>query len=203
MWIHHDAIDIAQRLKRAERAVEASVQIRLDLVVKDSTYLINLDDGSASIVMDYTILPIMVENALLLKFCVTRVLLGERVLVPDRDVRVDDGIGGRDSNHAARVVSLLYLIKIETSRFRLVVLITHTIILLISVEDALTVRSWVSLASSRYRLVVRNSSCLPLEPLCFFDIVTVAVSLAVHIFISFRHHRSLNERAFRKSALAA
>jgi len=179
------------------------VRIGLDLVVKDASELVDLDNRRASVVMDNTALPIVIKDALLLQLCVARVLLGQRILVPDRDMRVDEGITGRDSNHTTRVVSLLYIVEFKPPRSRLVVNIAHTIVLLVPIENAFTVRCWVGLAWLSYRLVVRIASCLPLQTLLLLDRVAIAVGLAVHITVRPGKRSSLDERTFRDVVKAA
>ena len=106
--VQDHTIDITERLIRTEHAEGAPMLVRFDLVVKDSTDLVNFDDGCPGVVVNDAILLIVVEHTLLLQSCVSRVLLvmGKRVFMSDCDVGVDDGIGSRDSSHAGRVVSL-------------------------------------------------------------------------------------------------
>ena len=66
-----------------------------NLVVEDATFLVDLDYGRARVVMDDSISPIMVMDALLLEGVVARILYKKTVLVPYRNMRVNEGVFSR------------------------------------------------------------------------------------------------------------
>ena len=163
----------------------------MDLVVKDASLLIDLDDRRSSVVNDNTALRIVVPLALLLKGAIARIFDRHRVLVANRDMRVDDSIGGRDGNHARRVVNLIVLGQLEATCPCLVVSILHSVVLLIAIEDALAHRRRINLADSSNRLVVTLG--LSLERLHGPNRIAIPVSLAVDVAVGLRIHRCVDK----------
>ena len=78
----------------------------VELLIKDATLLINFDNGGACVICDHSSSGIALEGCLLSEWYITRILLGEGILVPDSDMRVDEGIGGADVDETIWIVSL-------------------------------------------------------------------------------------------------
>ena len=108
-------------------------------------------------------------------------------------MRIDDRIGCRHCDQAARVVSLRDAAKLETPRFSLVILVSHTILLLVPFEDALTVGCRVRLAKACHCLIVTTSD--ELETLLLCNYVPVTISLTVNVLECSCQHLGLYERA--------
>ena len=152
-----------------------------DLVVKDASFLINFDDRCSCVIPDYARFKIALVQSSLLQRIVTGIFTRQRRLMPDRDMRVDHGILGTDSNHATRIVSFRDLIELEASRSRLVVLIAHAIVLFIPVQHTFSIGLRIGLTSSNIDLIVTLS--LALKVFQFTNGVTVTVSLAVIVLV--------------------
>ena len=78
----------------------------VELLIKDATLLINFDNGGACVICDHSSSGIALEGRLLSEWYITRILLGEGILVPDSDMRVDEGVGGADVDETIWIVSL-------------------------------------------------------------------------------------------------
>ena len=171
------------------------------LIVEDATFLVDLDHRCTRVVVDHAALPIMINSALLLERNISLFDLWHRVLVPDRDVWVNDGITCIYTQNTVRVVSLRLLIDVETPSLRLVTLVAHTIVLLVLFEDTLTVRSGVCLTHACHRLVVaaRNE----LKSLQLLNGVSVTISLTVYIQEPFGIHLGLDHGALWHTSDAA
>lgn len=76
------------------------------LCIKDATFLIDFDNRRARIVCNDSTRRVAIEGALLDQRHVPWILLWESILVPDRNMWIDEGIGRGDVDQTIWVVSL-------------------------------------------------------------------------------------------------
>jgi len=84
-----------------------------ELLVENATYLVDFNDRLARVVIDHPPGEVALLDILLDQRHVAGVPGSHRLLVPDRDVGVDQGIGGSHVHEAFGIVSLRELVKIE------------------------------------------------------------------------------------------
>ena len=151
--------------------------------------------------MNYAPLPVVIVDGLLDERVVSWVLFRERPLMPDRDVRVNDCISCRYSENAARVVGLWETIQFKSTCTRLVVLVPLAVMLLVPLEDTLTIRGRVLLAKAGHCLIM--PACRHLNALLLSDDVPVTIGLAVNVAVALCQGSSLDERALIDTSEAA
>ena len=158
-----------------------------ELGVENATFLVDLDDRRPGVVHDHAARRVAIEGALLDQRHVPWILLWQCVLVPDRDMWVNQGIGGRNVSQTVRVVSLTDPVQLELLRLGLVIRVLDTF-LDVSIEDALTSLHRVDATCMGY-LVWVSPSALQLLSLHRADGLTISVGLAVDVAERLRVHR--------------
>ena len=158
-----------------ERFVGALAQ----LLVEDTTFLVDLDDGSACVVCYDSTRRIPVERALLRQGHVPWILLWQSIFVANCDMRVDQSISSRNMHQAIRVVSLADGVQLELLRLCLVIGVLNAVFD-VTIEDALSPLDRIDTAGMGDAPRV-GPDALQLLTLHRSDRLPVPVSLAVHV----------------------
>ena len=162
-----------------------------ELCVENATLLVDLDDGRAGVVCDDAACRVAIESALLDQRNVPWSLLWQGVFVPDRDMRVNQGVGSRDVNQAIRVVSLTDPVQLKLLRLGLVIGVLDTF-LDVSIKNALASLHRVDTACMGY-LVWVSPCALQLLALHGADGLSISVGLAVDVAERLGVHRRGHE----------
>ena len=85
----------------------------VELLVEDASLLVDLDNGSAVVIVDNSTLLVPSHKVLLGEFGVAWVFFGHSFLVANGHIRVNHGIGCRNMDQSVRVVSLGKFVQIE------------------------------------------------------------------------------------------
>ena len=155
-------------------------------MVEDAAFLVDLDDGRACVVGDYSTRLVPVERALLRQGHVPWILLWQSIFMPNRDMRVDQSISGRNMHQAMRVVSLADGVQLEFLRLCFVIRVLNAVFD-VSIEDTLAPLDWVDTAGMGEAPRVCPVA-LHLLTLHRSDRRPVPVSLAVHVAERLRVH---------------
>ena len=109
------------------------------MLVEYTTFLVNFDDGSASVVCDHSAHRVSGKCSLLSERHVSWIFLWQGIFVADCDVWVDESVGSTHVNKPIWIVSLCNFFKFETSRFSLGIGILNSFFY-IAIEDTLSLR---------------------------------------------------------------
>lgn len=169
------------------------------LLVKDASFLVNLDNRCASEVSYHPTGAIAVVSVLLSKTLVARILFRELLLVADGDMGIDQGVGGCDVHESVGVVNLGELVEIKLAGTCLGICICDPVRFFVSIEDALAdgFREHVIRIVRRCAAVFLTLKNLQL-PNCASIAVCLAVDVAPSPLVQSRlHHMRLRRIGMR------
>jgi len=115
----------------------------VDLVVKDSSFLVNLNHWSASVVVDDSSNLVLGESVSFSEFLVTRVLLRHGSFVTNSDRRINKAIIHRSMRVSVWVEDTGEFVVVELTSLGLMVSILDTVFLAIDGESSVTFRNCI------------------------------------------------------------
>lgn len=99
----------------------------VELLVENSSLLVDLNNGSAIVIVDNSAFLVPSHEVLLDEFSVARVFFGHGLLVANGHIRIDHGIGRRNMDQSVRVVSLGKFVQLEFASLGLSISIGNSI----------------------------------------------------------------------------